>query len=288
MKLPHIHSVLTLPQTQYGNILRMLPINSESPLLLPANSHKQLVVIDFEYASANTVGLEIANHFTEWCYNYHDEKAPHACHTERYPTLEEQRRFVRSYVNHRPQFNAHASATPKLGPRAESGAGSIKEFMLDSRTPGGSTPGGYDAEEERRLKATEAEVDMLIKEARIWRVANSAQWVAWGIVQAKVPELEEINGVVAPTHEDGPVEAKEHQDKQPEGLVAMTLMHNDSQAELVKAEQAEQDDGEDEFDYLGYARDRALFFWGDCVSLGLCKVEDLPEGVRSDVRLVEY
>jgi choline kinase len=35
----------------------------ESPLLLPANEHKQLVVIDFEYASANTPGFEFANHF---------------------------------------------------------------------------------------------------------------------------------------------------------------------------------------------------------------------------------
>ena len=36
---------------------------TESPLLLPANEHKQLVVIDFEYSSANTPGLEFANHF---------------------------------------------------------------------------------------------------------------------------------------------------------------------------------------------------------------------------------
>jgi choline kinase len=53
--------VLTV-QTQYGNLLRLEP-GEESPLLLPANEHKQLVVIDFEYASANTPGLEFANHF---------------------------------------------------------------------------------------------------------------------------------------------------------------------------------------------------------------------------------
>lgn len=35
----------------------------ESPLLRPENVHKQLVVIDFEYASANTPGIEFANHF---------------------------------------------------------------------------------------------------------------------------------------------------------------------------------------------------------------------------------
>lgn len=31
--------------------------------MLPANAHKQLVVIDFEYANANVTGLEFANHF---------------------------------------------------------------------------------------------------------------------------------------------------------------------------------------------------------------------------------
>jgi choline kinase len=35
----------------------------ESPLMLPANEHKQLIVIDFEYANANLPGLEFANHF---------------------------------------------------------------------------------------------------------------------------------------------------------------------------------------------------------------------------------
>lgn len=40
----------------------MIPTH-QSPLLLPANEHKQLVVIDFEYASPNVRGLEFANHF---------------------------------------------------------------------------------------------------------------------------------------------------------------------------------------------------------------------------------
>lgn len=49
-------------QTQYGNLLRLQP-SGESPLLHPANEHKQLIVIDFEYASANVPGQEFANHF---------------------------------------------------------------------------------------------------------------------------------------------------------------------------------------------------------------------------------
>jgi choline kinase len=53
---------LTKFKTQYGNILRYIP-QGDSPLLRPANKHKQLVVIDFEYANANLPGLEFANHF---------------------------------------------------------------------------------------------------------------------------------------------------------------------------------------------------------------------------------
>lgn len=57
-------------QTQYGNILRMTP-SGESPLLTAANQHKQLQVIDFEYANANMVGLEFANHFVRTSHNIH-------------------------------------------------------------------------------------------------------------------------------------------------------------------------------------------------------------------------
>ena len=58
----HISAHVLTIQTQYGNLLRIEP-PGESPLLLPANVHKQLVVIDFEYANANVPGHEFANHF---------------------------------------------------------------------------------------------------------------------------------------------------------------------------------------------------------------------------------
>jgi choline kinase len=62
---------VSLPgQTQYGNVLRLEP-SGESPLLLPINEHKQLVVIDFEYAGANTGGLEFANHFVSPMHPIH-------------------------------------------------------------------------------------------------------------------------------------------------------------------------------------------------------------------------
>lgn len=265
-----------------------MPLTSESPLLLPANSHKQLIVIDFEYASANTPGLEFANHFTEWCYNYHDTTGSFKCRIENYPTPVEQRNFIRSYVNHRPQFNARASATPKLGPR-ETSLTNFKDFMLDSRIPGGiSSSNDYDIEEDMRLKAIDEEVETLVRETRIWRIANSAQWVAWGIVQAKVPGLDEEEEQEVPLKTEVEHIQSQHKDKRPEGLVAEAIAHGGSEEEIEKARKDEEADGDDEFNYLAYARERALFFWGDCVALGLIKKEELPSAVTNELKIVEY
>lgn len=217
------------------------------------------MVIDFEYAGANTTGLEFANHFSEWTYNYHDPVSSHACNAYRYPNPEEQRRFLKAYVDHRPQF-PHASSTPHMKP-VDSGpssitntpsfgptamSSSIVDFMLDARVP----PGGWSAAERARDEQSDQQVRELMEETRLWRPANSAMWVAWGIVQAKVPGLD-IEGSTAPG-------------------------------------EAEEEEAADEFDYLSYAQDRALFFWGDCVQMGIVKAEELPEQLRARLKIVEY
>jgi choline kinase len=184
--------------------------------------------------------------------------------------------------------------------------------MLDSRAPAG-LPDSYKEEEEKRLKAAEEKVKHLMAEARLWRIANSAQWVAWGIVQAQVDGLDDdeepsASSSSTPSTRDDPkmhaismssdklssdVQEKHDQhlhDHRPEGLVAEALAHGgDKDKDLVKeAEKAEAEDDEDEFDYLGYAHQRAMFFWGDCVELGLVKLEELPEALRGAVRIVAF
>ena len=350
--------------TQYGNLLRLTP-SGESPLLLPANSHKRLVVIDFEYASANTPAEEFANHFTEWCYNYHHPSRPYRCTTEAYPTPHEQRRFIRSYVDHRPQFNFSApSSTPNLGPRSPSmtptmtplpnpststpsvgPTSSISAFMLDSRAPPGGFPfpSNYEAEEKAREEATEREVQRLMRETRLWRMVNSAQWIAWGLVQAKMPEEfereakedfeEETDDLeIAKTKDGRPVamtdpldpevqqlaedarhdrpESRRQDEEHHEGdTVQVNGDHsihapsisvsthdtdtNDSEipgptANAGPGKDEDEDTDEGEFDYLAYAQDRALFFWGDVVSLGIVKEEELPTELLGKIRRVEY
>ncbi|KAG0164679.1 hypothetical protein DFQ28_009585 [Apophysomyces sp. BC1034] len=71
--------------TQYGNVLRL-------------ESTGELVVVDFEYAGHNTRGYDIANHFCEWMYDYHSDQ-PAAMQTDKFPTDEEQLRFLEAYLN---------------------------------------------------------------------------------------------------------------------------------------------------------------------------------------------
>lgn len=345
MKEIRKHLVFAHNDTQYGNLMRLQP-SGTSPLLQPSNQHKQLVVIDFEYASQNMVGLEFANHFTEWCYNYHHPEFSYLCDTRKYPNEDEQHRFVRSYVMHRPQFAPAASATPKMEGREKT---NISDFMLDARAP----PGGggavaemdYDKEEKEREKAQEEDIQRLLTETRVWRAANSAQWVAWGIVQAKVPELDalekkkkskkglagaavdkvrEVAGAARdvmtqqrdrylhpmsdPMNEEEKRLREESRQDRPEGRVqeeahregdsdVRVVEKGDGEGQVVEfdGENGEEHEGEHEgeaeeegFDYLAYAQERAMFFWGDCVQMGLVKLDELPEELRNRIRIVPY
>lgn len=171
----------------------------------------------------------------------------------------------------------------------------MSTFTLDARTPHRENKIDYFAEEKAREEATEKQIQELLHEAKVWRIANSAQWVAWGIVQAKVPELDDmpklsktaaildkIKQRIRPQSDplDPEVKALQEDGKadRPEGRLQEEAHHEGS------------DDGDDheEFDYLTYAQDRAMFFWGDCLQFGLVKEEELPESLRSRLKIVKY
>lgn len=277
--------------TQYGNLMRLDP-PGDSPLLQPANQHRQLVVIDFEYAGANTPGYEFANQFSEWCYNYHTE-ASYAFHANWYPTSEEQHRFVRSYVMHRPQFSASASATPKMEAREKT---NISDFMLDARSQLGQPAMDYAEEEKAREEKMGADIRALLRETRLWRIANAAHWVAWGIVQANIPELDDppkksktekimqafdrVRDHVHPQSDPLDDDVKDLQEAskhdRPESRT-----QEESHAEGINDEEESE-----EFDYLAYAQERAMLFWGDCLQMGIVKEQDLPESLMKQVKII--
>ncbi|KAI0996455.1 hypothetical protein K3495_g11725 [Podosphaera aphanis] len=244
--------------TQYGNILRLLPnpITETSLIPLPgANMHKQLIVIDFEYASANPPGLEFANHFTEWCYNYHNPSTPWLCETGKYPSLEEQTRFIRSYINHHSKTDTLASSINETS----SIEGDSGETDLDR---GNDVTNDFVRLEDQQETETEPQVQEILKDTFLWRAANSAQWVAWGIIQARIPELALVN-------------VKN---------VGMQEIDTFSMNSDVSGATESTDKG---FDYLSYASDRALFFWGDMLKLGIVMKEDLPIQLLEQLKTVD-
>lgn len=168
--------------------------------------------------------------------------------------------------------------------------------MLDSRAPPGEKYSYQEQEANVELKI-EQETRRLMAEARLWRMASSAFWIAWGIVQAVVPGMPDFDedteapaGEEAATLESATKEIRDEaasEDKQnevsergnniEENVDVSTTDHDGSQGEE-----------EEEFDYLGYAQERAMFMWGDAIKLGIIKSEELPEEVRSRVKTVEY
>lgn len=131
-----------------------------------------------------------------------------------------------------------------------------------------------DAETAHETKI-EREIQSLMKEMRQWRVFNSAQWVAWGIVQAKAPGMEE--GIAA----DEAGAQSGHDDSATE-----TDRTHSTGSSVTEAEAEESD----EFDYLAYAQDRAMFFWADLLSMNLVREDELPAAMVEHIktRIIDY
>ncbi|KAK1232087.1 hypothetical protein PQX77_004805 [Marasmius sp. AFHP31] len=102
--------------TQYGNLLRL--INAKEGL----SAHRQIIVVDFEYAAPNTAAFDIANHFHEWTANYHTS-TPHLLDPSRYPNPAERRNFYRAYLQH----SLPPSCTPPSDAELESEAEALDE-----------------------------------------------------------------------------------------------------------------------------------------------------------------
>jgi choline kinase len=162
--------------------------------------------------------------------------------------------------------------------------------MLDARGPPESAATTAKADAEYQAQEDE-QVASLLRETRMWRLANSTQWVAWGIVQAKVPGLPSDTPAAAIPLSETPDEMtptgnNDQAFSDPldaEGKAMQEDIHD------KRPDPNEEDDeqAEEEFDYLAYARDRAMFFWGDALALGIVEEKDLPEDVRAGVKRVQ-
>lgn len=121
----------------------------------------------------------------------------------------------------------------------------------------------------------DSRVRYLMHQTRLWRVMNSAQWIAWGIVQAKVPGMDE--GIAEMTAASG------------NGSLEHVKQSNGNGEHKVPKVDPDADE-EEVFDYLAYSQDRAMFFWSDLLALGLVNPDDLPAPMVEHIRarVVEY
>lgn len=115
----------------------------------------------------------------------------------------------------------------------------------------------------------DADIRDLMRQTRMWRVMNSAQWVAWGIVQAKAPGMEEgIEEMEMASHNGSHEDGNEQNGKE----------------ETERPPVDPDVDEEDGFDYLAYAQDRAMFFWSDLLALNLVNADELPAPMAEHIR----
>ncbi|EGG03867.1 uncharacterized protein MELLADRAFT_89841 [Melampsora larici-populina 98AG31] len=133
--------------TQCGNLL----LRQLDEVSVKERAHEQILVIDFEYASANPRAFDIANHFHEWCADYHHPTLSYSLSEHgNYPTETERKTFYKAYLS-----------TER-----------ITHLSLD-----GNLPEDNQAEEERIKKLEE--------EVKIWSPASHVMWSLWGLVQAQ-------------------------------------------------------------------------------------------------------
>lgn len=112
-------------------------------------------------------------------------------------------------------------------------------------------------------------------ETKIWRGINSAQWVLWGIVQAKIPGMPDLDVDRTPRADEG-MEMK------------VAVKTETKASEKDEAEDEEEEEEEDGFDYLSYARERAAFFWGDVMSQNIMSEDELSKGTVQEARVLDY
>jgi len=84
-----------------GNILLTKPTKKRPHL------ERRIILIDFEYCSYNYRGYDIANHFSEWCFEYDTPEYPHfALYMDRFPSKDIQREFIRNYLDQKRRLSS--------------------------------------------------------------------------------------------------------------------------------------------------------------------------------------
>ncbi|KAF0287299.1 Choline/ethanolamine kinase [Amphibalanus amphitrite] len=194
---------------QEGNILRHDLGTSGRP--------PKLTLIDYEYCSYNYRGFDLANHFCEWMYDYSPPQYPFfAAFPSRWPSREQQLRYIRAYIKTRDGAAKEANTTPTKvrlsnGPEPQSGDAGSSEPNAEVETANGPVENGPESEpvtatatETATETETETETEKaetngtgeqaeeeerLLEEVRVFTLASHLFWTLWSIVNAPVSTI---------------------------------------------------------------------------------------------------
>lgn len=118
-----------------------------------------MIVIDYEYCSYNHRAFDIANHFSEWCFEYDTKEFPHfKFDKSRFPSTSTQRRFAGHYLQQLSHLEA-CKGGDKVATSSSDGVGQQVVQTLD--------------------------VDALVDEVQPFLMASNLMWALWCIRSAK-------------------------------------------------------------------------------------------------------
>ncbi|OBA19400.1 kinase-like protein [Metschnikowia bicuspidata var. bicuspidata NRRL YB-4993] len=245
--------------TQYGNLLIKSTFNPKDvvqsdgdlPSLNTSNRRDaDLAVIDFEYSGANFPAFDIADHFSEWMSDYHDEEKPYYIHEDKYPTQTQQFNLLKSYVEYNFQF---PSSNLKTKTQFRSRTDDIKSLM-------------------------EHEVKKLYNEIIYWRATVQIFWLVWGLIQSG-PTKDPIEDLASTTSGKGVLGTYEYST----GIDALKIAQ-DGPGPLEEEAITSTDD---DFDYLKYSQQKAALIVGDLVSFGLLPISDIAPRNHNMIKFLD-
>lgn len=237
--------------TQYGNLLikntfdpkDVVQADPDSSTLSTSNKRDaDLAVIDFEYSGPNFPAFDIADHFSEWMSDYHNEEKPYFIYEHRYPTQAELLNLLKSYVEYNFQFPSSNLKT---------------KSQLDAKTD--------------NIKIlTEFEMKKLYNEIIYWRSTVQIFWLVWGLIQSG-PSKDPVDELASTSSGKGVLGTYEYST----GIDALTISQETSgpppEEEAITST-------DDDFDYLKYSQQKAALIAGDLISFGLLHISDIaPE-----------
>lgn len=149
---------------------------------------ERIVFIDFEYCSYNYRGYDIANHFSEWCFEYDTPDYPHFMfYKDRLPSRDTQNEFVRNYLEQNKHIATTKSDHEKTGTDNDNNnnvnGGQIHDFY-DTNNESINGFSNVTNGHSNGIKHQTREFDFLLNEVKPFFMGANLLWTLWCIKSA--------------------------------------------------------------------------------------------------------